>query len=255
MFDHDNRRTSYEGPLTKQRDPLELKAANADKGELTGYASKFWVVDSYAEATAPGAFQQTIADRGPQGANRIILRYEHQYTIGTHTKMAEDQIGLAIEAHASDDGMYGSAVRRHLADGVQYGLSIGFRRIADRSGEDSDPFDYSSAPDWVRRLPPSEIRVLTGVKLFENSVVSFPAVDPALIESYRAEPADFEALMAALKTGQLTVEQTAQLKALLDAKPADRGGAGGETPPVALTQTVTRRNYAAEFELLTGVKL
>ncbi len=155
----------------------------------------------------------------------------------------------------SDDGMDGTRVRCHLADGVQYGLSIGFRRITDRSGEESDPFDFSTAPDWVRRLPANEIRVLTGVKLYENSVVSFPAVDPALVESYRSGPVDFESLLAAVKAGRLTADQTAQLKAILDATPAARGEGGGEMPPAVPAQTAALRNYAAEFELLTGVRL
>lgn len=252
MFDHDNRRSSYEGTLTKQRDPLAIKAADAEKGLLNGYASKWWVVDSYAEAVAPGAFLQTIADRGPSGANRILLRYEHQVTIGTHTKMAEDTVGLVIEAHVSDDGMDGSRVRRHLADGVQYGLSIGFRRYTDRSAEDSDPLDFSSAPPWVQQLPRNEIRILTGLKLFENSVVSFPAVDPALITNYRSQDAfDFEALLAAVKAGQLTAEQTAQLKSLFsDAQPADTASDDGETPPAGAVQTVLCRNRHAEYELI-----
>ena len=254
--EHDNRRSSYEGTLTKQRDPLAIKAADTEKGLLTGYASKYWVVDSYAEATAPGAFAQTIADRGPQGADRILLRLEHEHTIGKHTQMSEDGTGLLIEAHVSDDGMYGTAVRRQLADGVPYGLSIGFRRFTDRSAEDSDPLDFSAAPPWVQQLPRNEIRILTGLKLYENSVVSFPAVDPALITDYRSNPddPDIEALLAAIKAGRLTPEQTAQLKVLL---PADGPQADSETLAAArLTQTAKSRNYDAEYRLaLAGVTL
>jgi hypothetical protein len=73
-MDYDNRRSAsdYDGSktLTKQREPLEMKA-DADKGLFTGYASKFWVVDSYGEVTAPGAFLKSIAERGPAGADRI----------------------------------------------------------------------------------------------------------------------------------------------------------------------------------------
>jgi phage head maturation protease len=109
MHEPDNRRSTYDGLLTKSRDPQELKTVEGEQGLLTGYASKYWVVDSYGEATAPGSFAKSIADRGPQGANRILLRYEHEHTIGTHTRMHEDGTGLYIEAKASDDGMYGTA--------------------------------------------------------------------------------------------------------------------------------------------------
>lgn len=253
MFDHDNRRSSYEGTLTKQRDPLAIKAADAEKGLLDGYASKWWVVDSYAEATAPGSFLQTIADRGPAGANRILLRYEHQVTIGTHTKMQEDQTGLLIEAHVSDDGMDGTRVRKHLADGVQYGLSIGFRRYTDRSAEDSDPLDFSSAPDWVKTLPRNEIRILTGLKLFEDSVVSFPAVDPALITNYRSADA-FDQLIEVLKSRKLSPDELSQLKHFIDAKPADTAPDDGETPPAEDVRTAARKRQADLTILLTDLR-
>ena len=252
MDDHDNRRPTYDGPLTKDRDPLEIRA-DAEKGLLTGYASKFWAIDSYAEATAPGAFQQTVADRGPQGANRIILRYEHEHTIGTHTKMAEDADGLAIEAKVSDDGQWGSAVRAHLSDGVPYGLSIGFRRQSDRTAEDSDPLDFSSAPEWAKTLPRNEIRILTGVKLMENSVVSFPAVDPATVDSYRSLPDDFDiaefvARLDAAKRAEL-LTYLAQASEL----PAD-GPGGSETPAPRVTQTARRTRDADLTILLTALR-
>lgn len=246
-YDHDNRRTTYDGVLTKQRDPLALKTANGDKGELTGYASKFWAVDSYGEATAPGAFLQTIAERGPQGANRILLRYEHNVTIGTHTRMTEDADGLLIDGHISDDGMDGTRVRRHLADGVQYGLSIGFRRVSDRSATDDDPLDLSTAPGWVQQMPRNDIRILTGVRLYENSVVSFPAVDPALVESYRAADT-FDGLIAALSSRKLSPDELQQLTSLIDAMPADTPTGDGETPPRAV-QTAFRNRHA-EFAFI-----
>jgi HK97 family phage prohead protease len=241
MESPDNRRTSYDGILTKSRDPLEVKA-DAEKGILSGYASKFWVVDSYAEATAPGAFAETIAQRGPAGSNRILLRYEHEHTIGTHKAMSEDAEGLAIEAKVSDDGMWGSTVRAHLKDDVQYGLSIGFRRINDRTAEDSDPLDFSSAPDWVKTIPRNEIRILTGVRMMENSVVSFPAVDPALVNSYRSE-LDISKLAA-----ELTPEQRAELMQLLSDMPAE-GGSNSETPVLPTLDTATR-NRGAELAFL-----
>lgn len=240
-----NRRASYDGVLTKQRDPLEAKASG-EQGILTGYASKWWVVDSYAEATAPGSFAETIAQRGPKGADRILLRYEHLTTIGTHRVLTEDETGLAIEGHISDDGMDGTRVRRHLADGVKYGLSIGFRRLADRTAEESDPLDFSSAPAWVQALPRNEIRILTRIKLYEDSVVSFPAVEPATVDSYRADPPDLDALLDALKAGRLTAEQRAQLQELLKDPPADVRQADGETLAAApVTQTAIREREAA----------
>lgn len=244
-------RPSYDGYLTKQRDPLAFKA-DAAKGILAGDVSKFWVVDSYAEATAPGSFAKTIAERGPQGSDRILLRYEHAHTIGKHLSMTETERGLAIEARASDDGMFGTAVRRQLADEVPYGLSIGFRRVRDRSGEDDDPLDFSSAPEWVKTLPRNEIRILIELKLFENSVVSFPAVDPALVDSYRADDgATLHSLLRDLKAGTLTAEQRVVLAEIVAAWPADTAPDDGETPSTPRdARTAVRRNYLAELALM-----
>lgn len=254
MHDHDNRRSTYDGFLTKRNEPLSLKA-EPEKGIASGYSSLFWVVDSYAEATAPGSFSKSIADRGPNGADRILVRYEHEFTVGRHLSMVEDGRGLYIEALISDDGMYGSMLRKQLADQIKYGWSIGFRRQGDRTATDADPLDFSTAPEWVKSLPRNEIRILTETKMMEDSAVSFPANDPAVISSYRTEPEDFAALFEALKSRKLTPDELTQLKQFIDAMPADASAGGSETLPTTTGQTAMRRNYAAEFELLTGVKL
>jgi len=125
---------------------------------------------------------------------------------------------------------------------VQYGLSIGFRRISDRTAEDSDPLDFSSAPDMVKSIPRSEIRILTGVRLMENSVVSFPAVDPALVTNYRSD-LDLSKLAA-----ELTPEQRAELMQLLTEMPAV-DGSNSETPVLSIVDTATR-NRGAELAFL-----
>jgi HK97 family phage prohead protease len=245
MNEPDNRRSSYDGKLTKQQDPIHDFKADTQKGILNGYASKFWVVDSYAEATAPGAFADTIARRGP---GSVHLRYEHEHTIGRHLQLTEDASGLAIEAKVSDDGQWGTVVRTHLADEVQYGLSIGFRRHADRTAEDADPLDFSSAPDWVQALPRNEIRILTNLRLMENSVVSFPAVVPALVESYRSAEPDIPALIAAVRAGNLSDEHLSQLRALFSETPADLSS-NSETPVLPVVDTA-RRGRNMEMTLL-----
>jgi len=131
---------------------------------------------------------------------------------------------------------------------VQYGLSIGFRRISDRTAEDNDPLDFSSAPDWVKSIPRNEIRVLTGVRLMENSVVSFPAVDPALVASYRSE-LDLSKLAA-----ELTPEQRAELMRILSDVPAV-DGSNSETPVLPIVDTALRNRYAEMQYLFADLRL
>lgn len=264
MDERDNRRASYDGLLTKALDPLSFKA-DAATGVLSGYASKFWVVDSYGECTAPGCFQKSITDRGPKSDQpRILLRYEHEYTIGTHTEMVDESTdtgGLYIEALAKDDGMYGSVVRSHLSGdvAVPYGLSIGFRRIGWRTATAEDPLILDFAPNWVRSMAVtdiSQIYVLTEVKLMENSVVSFPAVDNALIDGYRSDDLNGRALqrvMTDLKAGRLTDAHISLLKQITTALPADVAPESQRdaaiTTRAADGTAPTNRNYRAELLL------
>lgn len=230
------RRSSYQhsGTLTKSLDPVEMKA-DAEQGVLTGYGSKFWVVDSYGEATAPGSFLRSIAERGPKATkNKIVHRYEHEWTVGKHSAMEEDSSGLALEAYVSDDGQWGTTLRRHLADGIEYGLSIGFRGINGRAATAEDPLIWDYAPRWLRENPdPASVWVLTEVKLMEVSSVTFPAVEPATVESYRSDANQhLERLLAGVKAGTLTDPQIRLLHEIAQQLPAASAPEGGQVPPL-----------------------
>jgi HK97 family phage prohead protease len=255
------KRTTYDGVLTKTESPQTFTKADGEVGALEGYASKWWEVDSYGECTAPGCFAKSIVERGPKGADRILFRYEHMVTCGKHTDIEEDQTGLRISAAISDDGQDGTRLRRHLKDGITYGLSIGFRNIRSRPGTPEDPFNLAQAPAWLTQNPegfrPEYITVLEEVKLLENSAVSFPAVDTAIIDSYRSGTEDMirlalERLDAALKSGRLTINQAAELRRLAALVPAASGPDPDErsgAPAASPDSTPTARNFAAEARL------
>lgn len=245
--------------LTKDINPANIEKADGESGILTGYASDFGVVDSYAEVTAPGAFAKSISERGPDSqSSRIHLRFEHDYTIGRHVSMVEDERGLKVEALVSDDGMWGSAVRAHLRDGVPYGMSIGFRRISERPATEADRLDFSTAPAYITELAKQDIgniTVLTEVKLLENSVVTFPAVESALVTDYRSTldltQKAIERIVADIKAGRLTDDHLTQLRQIAADLPA------GLTPDATETVSAPRgsqtaaelRNYPAELAL------
>jgi HK97 family phage prohead protease len=240
------KRPNYDGVLTKADAPRPFTKADGEKGELAGYASKFWEVDSYGECTAPGCFAKSITDRGPKAErNRIHLRYEHYVTVGKHTALEEDETGLKIEGFVSDDGMDGSRLRAHLRDGLQYGLSIGFRKIRSRPGTPEDPFDLSQAPAWLTtEFDPAMVIVLEEVKLLENSAVSFPAVDTALVDEYRSAEnglAAIDNLLHALKAGTLRPEHKTRLERLAVDLPA------ALAPPSDPEET--RRTTDSEFDM------
>lgn len=217
------KRENYDLPLlTKQDQPQPITKSSAAKGILGGYASKWWEVDSYGECTAPGCFTKSITERGPAGSDRILFRYEHMVTVGKHTEMVEDETGLRIEAFVSDDGQDGTRLRTHLKDDIQYGISIGFRRLRARPGTTDDPFDLSQAPAWLTtEFDPANVIVLEECRLMEDSAVSFPAVDSALIDSYRHAGADdIDRLISDLKAGTLRPQDKTRIEQLAALLPA-----------------------------------
>jgi HK97 family phage prohead protease len=244
--------------LTKDINPQPMTKADAETGIVEGYGSEFWMVDSWAEATAPGSFATSIRDRGPESAkSRIVLRFEHEWTIGTQRKLFEEPGGLKMEAHVSEDGMYGSAVRAHLRDGVPYGLSIGFRRVGQRPATADDPLDFSTAPPWIVEMAAQDIgqiTVLTDVKLLEVSIVTFPAVDTALVTNYRSDldlpQRHIDALLRDAKRGVLSSDHITSLRALAQSLPAASDPDPETGEPVTPQTAATRRNYLAEARLV-----
>lgn len=245
--------------LTKDLAPEPLTKTRADDGVLEGYSTRWWVVDSYGEFTIPGAFSKSIAERGPKSANpKIVLRYEHEHTIGTHTEMVEDETGVRIAAKISDDGMWGTALRKQLADGVPYGLSIGFRRVKQRPATEADPLDLTYAPDYIKQMIASDgVGFLVGleeIKHLEDSAVTFPAVEPATVDSYRSDVLDLpqrhiDALIRDLKAGRLSDDHIQTLRAFAQTLPAASDPDGEMPAPVAPQTAVQRRNYLTELRL------
>jgi HK97 family phage prohead protease len=245
--------------LTKDADPTPFTKADGETGIVEGFSTRYWVVDSYGEFTVPGAFSKSIAERGP-GADkqRILLRYEHEHTIGKHTEMVEEADGVRIKAKISDDGMFGSAVRAHLKDDVPYGLSIGFRRVASRPAQESDPLIWDHAPDYIRQMAMDDLSFVTGlteIKHLEDSIVTFPAVDNALVTDYRSTldltQRALDRLMADVKAGRLTDDHITHLRQIASGLPAGTTPDAGETPDAPrISQAVTvHRNYQAEARL------
>lgn len=143
---------------------------------LEGYMAKFGNVDWYDEVIVPGAFTETIEERGPQqivqdadlGTARIKSKIKHLWQhwsdepMGLPFVMQEDSIGLLSRVRISrtkdnDDRL------EMVRDGTVDGLSIGFltqkREIDDETG----------------------IRRLVKVMLIEHSSVTFPANEEALV--------------------------------------------------------------------------
>lgn len=150
---------------------LEVKAADVtDSGTFKGYGSVFGVVDSYREIVDPGAFTESLAEIRAKGRQVPVL-WQHQSSqvIGGYTSLYEDATGLYVEGELDiEDDPLAKTAWGKLKKGRVTGLSIGF-------------YVREDSYDRVER-----VTHLKKLDLLEVSLVTFPACDPARVESIKA---------------------------------------------------------------------
>lgn len=166
--------------------PFEIKALGdaADPMSFEGYGSIFNVVDSYGDVVAPGAFRRTLKESKAAGRMPSLLwQHDPDDPCGVWLSMSEDEQGLFVRGKLSDTGC-GRDAYTLLKDGALSGLSIGF----------------SLYPNGYKVDEKTGIRTLTAIKLWEVSLVTFPANDPARVTAVKAAGAlpserDFEDML------------------------------------------------------------
>lgn len=142
---------------------LELKSDEAP-GKFSGFASVFNVVDEHGDMILPGAFADSI-DNG--STVKLLWQHDHTMPIGLIHKLVESEHGLYIEGEIVLDIAKGNEAYSLLKKGVIDGLSIGYE-IEDFYHEDG-------------------IRFISKLKLWEVSVVTFPANQMAQITEIKSE--------------------------------------------------------------------
>lgn len=139
--------------------PFEVKVNNA-KRTIEGYASTFGNKDFVGDIVQPGAFKKTLAER----ASKVKLLWQHDPSqpLGKPIHMAEDSKGLYVEAKISKSRL-GDEALELIQDGVIEDFSIGYDVLKD---------EYDTQ---------EKTRLLKELKLYEFSVVTFPANEQAAI--------------------------------------------------------------------------
>jgi HK97 family phage prohead protease len=138
----------HDSPLATHRSPLPIH----------GYASLWGVADLNGDVVARGAFVDSLRRTGPTGV-RMLHQHESRAVVGVWDEMVEDERGLFVRGRIADwsaEARYAQALSRA---GALDGLSIGFR--AARARRDG------------------RLRVLSGVELWEVSLVTFPMLPGA----------------------------------------------------------------------------
>lgn len=156
----------------KQMAAGERKFAEASIGKVeadgtfTGYASLFGKSDLARDVVEPGAFARAIRQRGVAGI-RMLYQHDPAEPIGTWLEIAEDARGLFVKGRLAGGVERAREVRELMRAGALDGLSIGFRTVRARK----------DAKSGVRRIIEAD--------LWEISVVTFPMLPEARVESVK----------------------------------------------------------------------
>ncbi len=148
-----------------------------------GYGSVFNTIDSYGDSITKGAFKASLKDWKAKGKlPKMLLQHggggffgsnaDDMVPIGKWEEMKEDDHGLFVRGRLFDlDTDRTKAVYTAMKEGELDGLSIGFITKKWKFDDETD------------------VRTLTEIDLWEVSVVTFPANDPARIADVKSSEA------------------------------------------------------------------
>jgi uncharacterized protein len=169
--------------LMKRRSiqPFQVKEV-ADNGGFSGYGSVFGVKDWYGDIVIKGAFSKSLEDWDKKGKlPKMLWQHDTKEPIGVYSLMKEDGHGLYVEGKILiEAGTTEKRAHAHLKAGSIDSMSIGYDVAA-------DGLEYSGADDAY---------LLKQIKLWEVSLVTFPANEEATITEVKSAieggPKEFE---------------------------------------------------------------
>jgi hypothetical protein len=187
----------------------EVRAAASDEesaGTVTGHAAVFdtpsqplydWWEGSFVEEVRKGAFLKTIGEADI----RFLINHDPNLVCARNTggtlRLAEDEVGLAIDADLAPTS-YGRDLATSMRRGDVTQMSIMFSVVKD----DWDTGTRDGMP----------LRVISEVKLFDVSAVTFPAFEETDI-GMRSR--DVSAMFRSLGLADIAPEQRSALVAAL----------------------------------------
>lgn len=211
---------------TKSFELTSVKLANPDEGEadgtFTGIASAVGVLDRHGEVIETGAFDQTLAAKGPT----FVLLWQHNPSqpIGVIHLSTDARGDLVAKGEINLDTQLGREAHALLKQGAIGAMSIGFNIPEGGMKWDEDA---------------KHLRILN-VDLWETSLVTFPANPGALVDGVKDDAdaldricSDAAAVIARVKAGRvLSASNRGKLEAAVEAcqavLDADNPPSGGE---------------------------
>lgn len=137
-------------------------------GTVIRYAARWGDVPRMREVWARGAFAATLAESRAAGRwPPLLSAHDTSRLVGAIVELAEDAVGLRVEARLALDAETGREAYALLKANALDGLSVGFRARRERR----------DGRGW---------RVIEAVELAEVSLVAIPAVPTARVQEIRA---------------------------------------------------------------------
>jgi HK97 family phage prohead protease len=136
-------------------------------GTFSGYASLFGKVDLGKDVVERGAFARSLKARGASGI-RMLFQHDPNEPIGAWTEIREDARGLFVRGRLAKEVGRARDVLNLMRGGALDGLSIGFHAVR------------------ATRDPASGVRRILEADLWEISVVTFPMLPEARIDTVKA---------------------------------------------------------------------
>jgi HK97 family phage prohead protease len=153
--------------LETKRAALDIGKVDAE-GVFEGYASLFGVLDLGGDMVMPGAFGDGLRILGANGV-KMLWQHDPAQLLGVWTSIIEDSRGLKVRGKLNLNVARAREALALMRDGAIDGLSIGYRTR--RAVKD--------AKSGVRRL--------YALDLIEISLVTFPMLPQARVESVKQD--------------------------------------------------------------------
>lgn len=219
--------------------PFEVKATDVATRTFEGLSAT-WDEDLGGDTIQRGAFARTLDHWKASGGRRVIpLIDNHAYKLKASPSF-RDIVGKMVDAREEDAGLWtrysvartpaGDDLLALASDGMVTGLSIG----------------YMAIPGATERKGGK--RIIKEVRLEEVSPVIFPMNPNAQIDALSVK-----ALLDAARRGDLTDEQKAELRALLDDDEKPRPDAGASSSPAPAPEAI--KALAERIDRLTARRL
>jgi HK97 family phage prohead protease len=195
---------------------VKFDTAMIDPDERTfeGYAAAYGNTDSDNDIIEQGAFAKSIKEGFPTKSIKVLWQHDTKQPIGLPVDMREDSKGLWVKSRISKTAK-GDEALELMRDGVINRLSVGF-----------------SIPGGKSQIDGQGIRHIYEGKLFEYSLVTWPANDQAIITGVKTlkEMRELAEGNLSAKARKELLDELSSITALLKGEPLQGTQPNGQPP-------------------------